>query len=445
MDSDETLSRLFRQRRYLLVLAGLLAAGVFVLVQSGVRASYQADARLVLGPELSSSQEAQTVVARAHAIATSDAVLTTALRDAKAPRSLNQFRHEVSLSGVNDSGLAKLSVTDADPAVAAALCRSLAAATTAFINTTNSAPMIATLASIGSQLQAAIGQYQLAQTGAAAGSATDQAQLAGISDNITALSTARGQLLARQAQQVPAAVVDQPPALGTRTKSDVLIVGGLCAVGGLLVWLLAAAVLETFRPTLPTLRAVGRHFDAPVLGKLRADLPSNDAETADAIDRLILSAKHLRADTLVVAGGPETTDSFVARLDAVLSMTSSANSAPPYPADLTSSVAVGPRGAIALGAPTEQASHAPSRDGKSGKAAQSPHTPRNAVPFDLAHLAPSRGTGVVVVARPGTKRAHLQAIEEMVRCSYWPVVGVVQVIGTPKRGDPAAGPSDVAA
>jgi len=412
------------------VLAILLAAGVFFVVQNSAHASYRADARLLLGPELSSSQEAQTVVARANAIATSDAVLSTALKSAKAPRTLSQFRHEVSLSGVNDSGLARLSVTDADPAIAAALCRSLAAATTTFINTTNSAATTSALASINSQLQTAIGQYETGQAGAPANPVTDQAQLAAINETITALSTARGQLLARQAQQVPAAVVDQPPALGIRTSSEVLTIASLCVVGALLVWLLAAAVVESFWPTLPTLRAVGRHFDAPILGVLRADLPADDSETAEVIDRLILSAQHLRADTLVVAGGPDATYAFVAGLDALLSTKTSANGGPAYASDLKLPVAVGTRGAVALGTAAEQASLPAARNGRAAKAHP---VPRHAVPFALAHLAPSSGTGVVVVTRPGTRRAQLHGVEEMVRCTYWPVVGVIQVTGAPKR------------
>ena len=434
MDADETLARLFRQRRYLLVLAVLLAAGAFIVVRHNTHAHYRADARLVLGPELSSSQEAQTVVARAHALATSDAVLTVAVKNAHSLRTSDQLRGEVSLSGLNDSGLARLSVTDTDPAIAAVLCRSLAAATVNFINSTNSAPANSTLTSIDSQLQAAIDQYEAAESEGTAGAAAGQARLAAISENITALSTARGQLLARQAQQVPAAVVDQPPALGVRTRSELATVASLCAVGALLVWLIAAAIVESFRPTLPTLRAVGRHFHAPVLGKLQDDLAIDDAETAESVDRLILSAQHLRAETIVVAGGADATPSFVTRLDALLSAKASA-SGQSYARDLALPVAVGTRGAVALGAAVERASLPAARNGKSAKAY---YVPRHAVPFDLAHLAPSRGTGVLVVTRPGITVAQLREVEEMVRCSYWPVVGVVQVEEKTKRSSDAS-------
>jgi hypothetical protein len=303
-----------------------------------------------------------------------------------------------------------------------------------FINTTNSAQTTATLTTIDTQLQAAIDQYDAAAAGTVVGSTpgstADQATLAAISENITALSTARGQLLARQAQQVPAAVVDQPPALGSRTQSEVATTAALCGVGALLMWLIAAAVLESFRPTLPTLRAVGRHFDAPVLGRLQADLALDDAETAETIDRLILSAQHLRAETIVVAGGADVTPLFVTRLDAVLSARASASGGHAYARDLALPATVGTRGAVALGTAAEQASLPAARNGKSPKAY---HVLRHAVPFDLAHLAPSRGTGVLVVTRPGTKRARLHEVEEVVRCSYWPVVGVIQVIEKAKR------------
>jgi len=144
----------------------------------------------------------------------------------------------------------------------------------------------------------------------------------------------------------------------------------------------------------------------------------------------------LRAETIVVAGGADATPSFVTRLDALLSAKASA-SGQSYARDLALPVAVGTRGAVALGAAVERASLPAARNGKSAKAY---YVPRHAVPFDLAHLAPSRGTGVLVVTRPGITVAQLREVEEMVRCSYWPVVGVVQVEEKAKRSSDASEP-----
>jgi hypothetical protein len=429
MDADETLSRLFRQRRYLPVLAILIGFAIILIVQHQSAPTYRADARLVLGPELNSSQEAQTVVSRARAIATSNKVLTTAIQSAKVPRTVGKVAGEVSLSGISDSGIARLSVTDADPAIAAALCRALGTATTAFINTTNSEPVQSTLASIDSQLQQALSDYKQTQS-QVGGSVAAVAQLAAINENINALSTARGQLLARHAQAVPAAVVDQPPALGVRTSSNFGTVVGLAATSAVLIWLLAAAVMESFRPTLPTLRSVGRHFDAPVLGKVRDDLAPDDAQTSEAIDRLVLSAQHLRAGTLVVAGERASAE-FVSRLDSLLKEKASIadhstfSETVDYVGETASPLPVRARGAVALGTKAEEGIAVPaSRNGRATKVAT---PPRRALPFELGHLAPSRGTGVVVVANSGVRRSKLGAIEELVRCSYWPVVGVIQV------------------
>jgi capsular polysaccharide biosynthesis protein len=428
MDADETLSRLFQQRRYLIVIAVLIGAAVFGIVRHDARATYRADTRLLLGPELNSVQEAQTVVSRARAIATSTNVVTMAIRQAKAAGTVSSVRSEIGVSGVSDSGLATLSVTDADPGVAAALCRALGHATTDFINTTNFQSIQSTLNSIQTQLQQAVAQYTSAQAGATGPSAA--AQLALISENITSLSTARGQLLARQAQAVAAKVVDEPPALGVRTASNVVAVAGLSVVAALLLWLLTAVLVEALRPTFPVLRSVGRSFDAPVLGRLAADLALDDAETAETLDRIVLSAQHLRVETLVVGGHRTATPRFVSGLDEFLtargrSMQKLLREQVLSFKEAAVPAAVGaPRGAGAETGGTALLPVQPSTNGRATKARPMPH---RAIATDLAHLAPPTSAGVLVVTHAGAPRSELRVIEELVRCTYWPVVGIVQV------------------
>jgi hypothetical protein len=416
-----------RQRRYLVVIAVLIAAVSFGIVRHDARTTYRADTRLLLGPELNSVQEATTVVSRARAIATSASVVAKAIGQAKVARTVDVVRSEIGLTGVSDSGLARLSVTDGDPAIAAALCRALGHATTDFINTTNSQSIQSTLDSIQTQLQQAVAQYTSAQGHATGPSA--QAQLALIGENITSLSTARGQLLARQAQAVAAKVVDEPAALGARTGSHLVPVAGLAVVGALLLWLLAAAMMEALRPTFPSLRAVGRSFDAPVLGRVGQELAPDDAETAETLDRIVLSAQHLRVDTLVVGGGHAATTGFVGRLDHILMArgrsTRSRLHEPPLPFKEPVRTAVGAgRGA---GVEAISADGPPVQRSENGRAIRTRPIPHRALASDVAHLAPPIGTGVLVVTRAGAARSELRVIEELVRCTYWPVVGIVQV------------------
>ena len=429
VDADDILHRLFRQRRYLALFAIALAVAAFVFFDRKSHPTYNADARLVLGPELSSTQEAQTVVSRAQGVATTTDVLATAIRQANVSRSADQVRGEVAVSGIGDSGLAKLTVTDRDPGAAAALCRAVAAATVAFINRTNTASIQSTLDAIQSELNQQLAGY--AQLQAASGTESAAAQLAAISENINALSSARGQLLARQAQLVPAAVVDQPLGSGTRNGSNRLTVGGLIAVGALLVWLLLAFAAEALRPTYPTLRSVARAFDAPVLGRLRANLAADDAQTAVTLARLELSAQHLRADTLVVGGRCRSLAEFVHRLDEVLharartaKYTASGKALAAAP-ELVLGRTGRARGAADLGDLRESAAEA-SMNGASEQAAGSA-IPRRALAMQDAQLAPATGTGIVIVAYPGIARSAMSAAEDLVRCTYWPVLGVLEV------------------
>lgn len=434
MDAEETLNRLFRRRRYLAVIAVVLGAVVFALFHSGTHTTYRAESRLLLGPELNSSQEAQAVVSRARAIATSSEVLGVAIKQAQVPRSVSEVRAEVVLSGVGDSGLAQLAVTDRDPVIAATLCRALGHATTDFINRTNSAPISTTLASVETQLQDALAQY--AQEESRASGPTSQAQLAAITENINSLSTARGQLLARQAQAVAAAVVDEPAAQGIETTSNVLPFAGLAVVATILLWLLAHAIAEALRPMLPTPRAVARAFDAPVLGRVRADLAAGDTETAQTLDRVVLSAHRLDANTLVTGGGRAATPELISLLDqrlAIVGQSAITAAANPLPAlaELAATASVGTR-TNGRAKPLESGRTSPTaqRNGRVAKVRPAPH---HVIPVSLAHRAPPATTGVLVVTRAGATRAELQDIAELLRCTHWPVVGIVEVVKASSR------------
>jgi hypothetical protein len=430
MDADETLSRLFRQRRYLAVIAVIVGVAVLAFVQRGVHPTYRAESRLLLGPELNSAQEAAADVSRARAIATSTAVLATAIKQANVSRSVSEVRAEVALAGVGDSGLAQLSVVDADPAIAAALCRALGHATTDFVNRTNNAPISATLASVEQQLQDALTQY--ADVQARASGPASQPQLAAVNENINSLSTVRGQLLARQALAVAASVVDEPKALGTKTTSDMLPIAGLTVVGTILAWLLASALMEAFRPTLPTLRSVARAFDAPVLGRIRADLAPADAETAQTLGRVMLSAQHLDAATLVTGGGRTATPELVSRLDNLLTKSARQTGPGAVPADLSPTLrtlaGVGARNGGRAKTATGYANGTAVAASRNGRATKPQPIPNHALPLSLAHSAPTVATGMLLITRRHATRSELRSFEELLRCTNWPLVGVVEVV-----------------
>lgn len=426
MDADDVFHRLFRQRRYLIVVAVLLAVTAFVLADRRTPGGYVASARLVLGPELSSTQEAQTVVSRANSIATTTTVLSTAIRQAKVPRTPDDVRREVSLSGIGDSGLAKLTVTDPDSAIATALCRELAAATASFINQTNDASTKSTLTSIEAELDQELAKYQQLRPDAT--SEAGAAELATISADISALSTARGQLLARQAQQVPASVVD-PPGTATAATSNHFTLGGLVAVGGLLFWLLAALVAESVRPTFPTLLAIARKFDTALLGRIRADVDLVDVQTSTTLSRLILAARYLQSETIVVGGAIAGDSEFAQRLENALKSRAAVGALDlaSKPRAATRELVVTGRGA-SRGRSAAMRGLAETATTASKNGAASKPLVRAVLRFDDAVHAPAIGTGIVVVARPGVAQSALNGVDDLVNCTSWPVLGIVELL-----------------
>jgi hypothetical protein len=133
----------------------------------------------------------------------------------------------------------------------------------------------------------------------------------------------------------------------------------------------------------------------------------------------------------VIGGAGAESSEFVAKLDTLLK-TKAGNHGNHGGSALTTialPAGVGARGGVALGTAigANADEHAELPTPRNGRVPKAAPIPRNAIPVDVAQLAPSRGTGIVVVARPGVKKAQLRAVDELVRCSYWPVVGVVQL------------------
>ncbi len=428
MDSGEAVYRLLFKRKYLLVVAVIVGIAAFFVAAHRSSPSFRAEARIMLGPELNSSQEAQTVVNRARAIATSNQILGQAVKTAHVERTVEQIKGNVDLTSVGDSGIAQLSVQDADPAVAAVLCRSLADATANFVNATNSASLKATLASIDSELQQAMTQYAQVQPQALTGSASSTAELAAITDNMNALAAARGQLLAKQAQSVPASVVDEPAPLGVKQSSDRGLLAGLCVIGALLFWLLAAAVMESIRPTWTDAGSLARRFGAPTLGRISADVSPDDPATIAAIDRLVLSAQRLGTDVVVLGADDALPDQFARRLESLLKarkerlLAMSRKSSqdfreyqPPRPAP----------------PPVHGSSTADGRvltEPRLGELASSaipgPHT---VLTLESSSLAPADGAGVVLVGARHQRRSAVCQVEQLLSCSEWPVIGAIEV------------------
>lgn len=426
MEFDDTVNRLLRHRRYLAVLAIIAGLAAYFFATRAIVPTYRAESRVLLGSAASSTQEAQVTVDRARAVATSQQVLTAAIAAAKVSRSPAQLAAETTISGLTDSGIATLSVVDHDPAAAAALCRALSDATVAFINKVNITPLQNTLATLDAQLRQQIDSFAQAQAAVAPNSASGAAQLSAIAQDLNALSSARGQLIARQAQQVPAEVIDEPAARGEPTADDRALIAGLCVVGALLVWLLGAVVMESLRPTAPTVRSVARHFDAPLLGRLDADLLEQDTASAQVIERLALSARRLRVNTLLVGGTAQTVEAaggLLSRLeDAIRDCKSPVEAVAGTSNGGGDSVALS-RG-VALGVKTAAKSTvSASRNGQIAKTTAEVRV----LPVSEAYLAPVSGVGLLVLARPGMRWTQLLGLEELLRCGRWPVVGVVQV------------------
>lgn len=394
MELNEAGRRIIGQH-WLLILACLLfGTGVAAALHSGETTTYTASSRITLGTaDPKTSSESLAIADTGWAIATAPSQLAQALRQAHVRRAnLDEVAARIKVAGVGASGVLDLSYSDPDPRAAAAVANALAQQVRRTRAEAGQLELRGMLADVDSRIaklnkRLVVLSSDLRPTPAAA------ALRDSLNQQRAVLETQRMSALFDESKN-PAPSVVSPAAVPahpdhTGKLADIL----LGAVLGLVLGAGLAAMLETFRPTLVGGDALARELDAPLLGTL-ADVSAaaSDAEISGISWRLRMASRAAGIRNVGLA--------------------------PLRRAD----VDVASLGQVLVGSEQELTTAA----GEAGRELRS---------FDIqsSPVLNASSTGVVIVAPESIKRAELDELQNLLRVTPGPVLGVVTYRGAGPR------------
>jgi capsular polysaccharide biosynthesis protein len=265
----------------------------------------------------SSATEAEGISSRVLALATTPSLLGAALADAGVQRDVADFAAtHVAAQRLGESSIVELSVTDPDPEAAGRIAVALSARVAAFMNTGDRAAFNAARSKLDKDVAAAT-RHRDQLTARLRGIADLNAR-AGLQTQIQSADQLVGQLTSQRATlSIADATRNVVVPIGTtpeisRVQSALLPQAALALLFGLVLGLTAAAVLETIRPRIASVRALARMLQAPVLGK-------STEETESLRNTMALAARRQGVDTVVLMSAEERDAETVSQLLSVLS------------------------------------------------------------------------------------------------------------------------------
>ena len=322
MELNEAVHRIFRQHWWIIVLAVALCTAAAAFLHQGDRPTYTASARLVLDTQDPDSSTGSTVIGdTVKAIATSPVEVAAALSRAHVVgQNPTDVAKNVSVSPLGTSGVIQLSVTDTERSYARALANVLAEQVIQTRSAVNgrrikqiSADLDGRISDLNTRIaaaDAAIDRYnrQLAvgPTGAAAGRL--RAQIDGQTrlrdfdaEQRGVLVSERLGLLSTDALRPQASIISKatlPPHADPSRKVPDIMLGLLL---GLVLGVGAAALIETFKPTLHGADMLAREFGTAYLGTIPRNAGDPEAELGAEPITLVLRLAAERAGVMSVS------------------------------------------------------------------------------------------------------------------------------------------------
>jgi capsular polysaccharide biosynthesis protein len=414
MTLDELLRRIVRGHWIVILLCVFVPVAATVVLQTRAAREYVATVRLQVSASAPMSTiEAEALESRVLALASTPRLVGDALDEAQ----LNPLtapavaRDEVSSRRLGQSSVVELSITRASRREAVALVSALAVEVARFMNDANRADFERALAAVDKQLTAATTALRAAtqrlesvrypQTRPDLEASVQAAQAA-----VDRIAETKDTMTVADATRDRVVVVDgQDPEVEV-AASTLLPRTALALLFGLMVGIAMAVSLETMRPRLAGLRALARRFEAPILG----DAGQRPAALANALS---LAARCQGLGTVVMLGVDDADDEVARRLLSTFAT-------PP-----DGSPAVAPTEALLLQGPGARGPRSGAGAGHNGTTVQG--MPGRVRFTHLAGVGPTgEGTaGVVLVSSDAPRQRDVDTVEDILRTTRWPVLGVV--------------------
>jgi capsular polysaccharide biosynthesis protein len=312
VESSEAIRRIFWRHRWLLLALMILAAAAVVPLREHLPVTYTATATIQgQGTTPDAVTQVQAIQSRVSAVATSPALVGTAISQAKVNRDAVQVaRHEISVAPLGSSAIMVLTVNDRSPQVAVALAGSLANSVVTELNELGirDDPELAALSKTNSQLVSRrnqlLSQLGSANTSNASTSVTVQSllsQLGAIEQELANNEAESQQVITTLTTETGASVVSVPTA-ATGASRHVAVYGALAALLGLILGLLIATIREVIRPTVAQPGAGARELGAVLFGSCDARRNKITRIGRDLPERLNLAAHRAGVVTVVLTG-----------------------------------------------------------------------------------------------------------------------------------------------
>lgn len=408
MTIEEMFRRIVRAHLGIILVCVLLPVAAAIGLQAGKPALNLASLRLqVVSGAPSSATEADGISSRVLALATTPGLLDASLRQAGAARDVADFAAtHVAAQRLGESSIVQLSVTDKDPIAAGQIVAALAERVALFMNQGDRATFNAAVAKLNQQIQDATGQRdklaaQLKGIADITARADLQTQIQSANQLLGQLSTQRASLAVEDATRDIVVPVGTKPEV-SQVSSPLLPQAALALLLGLGLGLTAAAILETMRPRVASVRALAHLLQAPVLGK-------SSEEISSLRNTMALAARRQGVDAVVLMGAEESDADTVSQLLFALSGFSSTPQRMKSPS---------PAGVEDAAEPSVLEMEAPFANVRfTGLSAVTPQDEMTA--------------GVVVVSGGTVLLRRLDDLDDVLKAVRWPVLGIVN--GPAKR------------
>ncbi len=402
MTIEEMFRRIVRAHLGIILVCVLLPVAAAIGLQAGKVPLSLASLRLqVVSGAPTSATEAEGISSRVLALATTPGLLDASLKQVGAQRDVADFAaNHVAAQRLGESAIVQLSVTDKDPIAAGQIVAALAERVAQFMNHGDRATFNAALAELDKQIGNAASQRdklaaQLKGIADINARADLQTQIQSANQLLGLLSTQRASLAVQDATRDIVVPVGNKPEV-SQVPSPLLPQAALALLLGLVLGLTAAAVLETMRPRVASVRALAHLLQAPVLGR-------SSEEISSLRNTMALAARRQGVDAVVLMGAEESDADTVSQLLFALSGFS----------------------------PTPQRMKSPSPaaiDDATESSVLEMEAPFSNVRFTgLSAVTPQdeMTAGVVVVSGGTVLLRRLDDLDDVLKAVRWPVLGIV--------------------
>lgn len=405
MTIDELLRRIVRGHWLTIAVCLVLPVALTVLLASRVQPRYVATVRLqVSAVAPASAFEADALGSRVIALATTPQLVRAALSEAGLDPAMapSVARDDVSSRRLGQSTVVELSVSRASREDARATVIALAGQVARFMNDGNRAQFDRALASIDRELGKA--RDALATATRRLGSHDPalrpdlKAEVDAAQATVDQLATTRSEMTLADSSRDQVVLIDADQPDVRTAPTSLLPRAALAVILGLLLGVAVAVVIETLRPRLAGVRSLARRFEAPVLGQA-------GQRPAALINAMSMAARRQGRNTVVLLGIDDRDDDIAHRLLAKVAR----------PGRSTVPMTLVGR------------SNSPRAGSSAAEEAVAAAAVQQVRFTDLTGVGPvdERAAGVVLVSSDAPRQRDVETVEDILRTTRWPVLGVV--------------------